>query len=246
MRSFLWSLAAALLLASLACDEDPAGPPDAPPPGLVGTVLDADSLPVAGASVGVIYGLPPLTEIPDWPPADWPSEETCGLPGGIGYYFSIEAPSRVTLRILDHRDRCVSTLAEDLELAAGWHMIHWSRRNDAGLLVAAGAYRAHLEIRRTGFSDIQENQPLLLNTLSIDYEDCIGPAVVTDTEGRFRIAYADLPLGTEVHYGFDETRVIPDTLWIQTAAAAGRARQILRIVNLESDQEVTLVLSAAP
>ncbi len=69
MRGSLWLLAVALLLAGLACDEDPAGPTGGAEPGIVGTVLDADGLPVAGAPVGLIYGIYQGQD--GWPPEEF-------------------------------------------------------------------------------------------------------------------------------------------------------------------------------
>ena len=72
MQPQRWSLpllGLTLLAAGLACDEDPAGPADGPPPGIVGTVLDADSLPVAGAPVGLIYGIYQGQD--GWPPEEF-------------------------------------------------------------------------------------------------------------------------------------------------------------------------------
>jgi hypothetical protein len=238
----------ALLLAGLACDEDPAGPTDSDPgPGLVGTVVDTDGVPVAGAPVGLIYGLPGFTVWSDWPPAAWPEEEDCDQPGSLTYRFGIEAASTVTLQILDHRGRRVRRLIEALTLPAANHEIIWRLTDDAGALVPNGAYRSHLEVRRSGFEEVVDSELRLLNALSVDYANCIGPVAITDDEGRFRIPYAAMPIGAEVDEPFEsEAIVVPDTLWIQSATPAGRARQLLRITDLETDQDLTLILEPGP
>ena len=72
---------AVLLLAGLACDENPAEPTDSgPSPGIVGTVLDADGIAVAGAPVGLIYGI--YQGQVDWPPAEFGASARAPNPTG--------------------------------------------------------------------------------------------------------------------------------------------------------------------
>jgi hypothetical protein len=247
MRRFLWLLPASLmLLAGLACDEDPAGPTDSDPgPGLVGTVVDSDGLPVAGAPVGLIYGVNP-GYWPEWPPDDDESE-VCDAPGSFGLRFGIEEMSRITARLFDHREREVFTFCENEQLIAGEHEFGWHCTDQEGNLVPNGAYTFRVWIERAGFSDVQELTGNYLNASSFDFSDCIGAAAVTDAEGGFRIAYAEMPLGEEVRCGFDGvTCTIPDTLWIQAAVPGARGRQLLRLTDLTVDQEITLDLEPTP
>jgi hypothetical protein len=241
MRRSLWLLPATLMfLAGLACDEDPAGPTDSDPdPGLVGTVVDTDGVPVAGAPVGLIYGVNP-GYWPEWPP-DEAESEVCDAPGGFEFRFGIEEMSRITARLFDHREQEVFTFCENEQLMAGVHGFGWPRTDQDGNLVPNGAYTFRVWIERAGFSDVQEISGIYLNAFSYDYSNCVGAIAITDAEGGFRIPYAEMPLGAEVRCGYDGvTCTIPDTLWIQSAVEGFGARRLLRIEDFQADLPVIL------
>ncbi len=232
------------LLFLVSCNDGPATPSTEPAPGIVGQVLDVDGNPAVGAPVGVILGVPPYG-IWDWPPEEFGRDEDC-LPSHYPIGFGVEEASAVTLQMLDHRDMILRTVLVNELLPAGHHEILWDGNDDNGNPLPNGAYKFKLTIRRPWFLDEIEGGFILINPLSLDYTDCVGPAAVTDAEGRFRIPYETLPLGHEVGCGWEETCTIPDSLWIQSTQGIGRVRQALRLDDLDSDHEITLQMDYLP
>jgi hypothetical protein len=237
---------AALLAVGIACDEDPAGPTDSgPDPGLVGTVVDTEGQPIAGAPVGLIYGAD-SDYLPDWPP-DEADSEVCGAPGGIGFGFLVELTCQVTARVLDHRERVVYTFCEDKRLQPGVHSFTWRLIEQDSTRAPNGAYTFQARTWRSGLTDVQEISGIYLNAFSYDYSNCVGAIAITDVEGGFRVPYAEMPIGEEVRCGNGGvTCIIPDTVWIQAAVPGARGRQLLRLMDLEIDQELTLTLEPTP
>jgi hypothetical protein len=135
---------------------------------------------------------------------------------------------------------------ENLELFPGEYEFLWNIRDDDGFLAPNGAYQFKATLRRPWFVEELESSYFLINKPSLNYTDCIGPAVVTDAEGRFRIPYDQLPIGHEVGCGWDEPCTIPDSLWIQSAQGIGRVRQAMTLTDLEVDQEITLRMDYLP
>ena len=229
-----------LLLAGFACDENPAGPPDGPPPGIAGTVLDADSVAVAGAPVGLIYG---IYQGPDgWPPEEFggvaprPERDIASL------RFSLSEASTVRFLVHDYLYRPRRVLVDGLELPAGEHMVVFDWTDDTGAPLPNGLYGTRLEITRPGFSDVQQEGGLLHNTLSLEFGTEIGALVTTGADGSFRIPFSELPLGAWSYCwdGGDGICTIPDTLWVQSAVEGFGARRLLRIDDFEADLPVIL------
>jgi hypothetical protein len=239
-RALAHLVLAALLTSGLACDEDPAGPPDVPPPGIVGTVLDADSVAVAGAPVGLIYGIHQGQD--GWPPVEFGEGSPQPIRETFVLRFTLSEASTVRLLLQDFRYRPRRVLIDGQDLVAGEHEVHFDWTDDDGLPLPNGLYGTRLEITRPGFSDVQESGGLLRNTLSLEFGTEVGALVTTDADGSFRIPYGELPIG-EWSYcwdGEDGICTIPDTLWIQSAAGGFGARRLLRIDDLEADLPVTL------
>jgi hypothetical protein len=238
MRESLWLFTMALLLAGLACDEDPASPPAGTLPGIVGTVLGTDSLPVAGAPVGLIYG---VNQGPDgWPPEEFggvaqrPERDLAPL------RFALSEASTVRFLVQDFLYRPRRVLVDSLELPAGEHSVIFDWTDDAGAPLPNGLYGTRLEITRPGFSDVQEEAGLLRNTLSLDFGGEVGALVTTDAEGRFRIPYSELPIGIWAYCWDRDLCTIPDTLWVQSGVPGFGARRLLRIEGFQADLPVTL------
>lgn len=241
MRRSLWLLGLALLT-GLACNEDPAEPPDTPPPGIVGTVLDANGLPVAGAPVGLIYGI--NNGQAGWPPTEF-GGATPTPRETVTLHFELEEASTVRLLIQDFRERPRRVLIDGVVLSAGGHEVHFDWRDDAGAPLPNDLYGTRLEITREGFHDVQVEGGLLRNALSLDFGNEIGAFDSTDAEGHFRIPYAKLPIGRWCYCwdGGDGICTIPDSLWVQSAVGGFAARRLLRIEDLDSDLAVTLRLA---
>jgi len=233
----------AFSLAGLACDEDPAGPADGPPPGLVGTVLDATGAPVGNAPVGLIYGI-------DNGQAGWPPAEIGGAAPApretVTLRVTLAEPGEVRFLVWDFLYRTQRVLLDGAQLAAGDHQVEFDWTDDAGLPLPNGLYGTLLLLDGPGFSiDIQQTSGLLRNTLSLDFGTEIGALVTTDAGGGFRIPYAELPIGEWAYCwdGQDGVCTIPDSLWVQSASGGLAARRLLRLDDLDSDLPVTLRLA---
>jgi len=239
MRRTLCFLTVALLT-GLACDEDPAGPPAGPPPGIVGTVLDADGLPLAGAPVGLIYGI-------NNGQVGWPPEELGGTAPTpretVLLHFTLEEPGEVDFLVWDFLYRTRRVLLDDLHFEAGEHEVEFDWRDDAGLPLPNSLYGTLLVLDAPGFDiEFQEQSGLLRNTLSLDFGSEIGALDSTDAEGHFRIPYEELPVGRWCYCwdGGDGICTIPDSLWVQSASGDQVVRRLLRIDDLDRDLEVEL------
>lgn len=236
----LLAAALALLLAALACDEDPAGPGDTPPPGIVGTVLDAGGAPVASAPVGLIYGI-------NNGQAGWPPAEISGAAPAprevVMLNFTLAEPGEVRFLVWDFLYRTRRVLLDGVQLAAGDHQVAFDWTDDAGLPLPNGLYGTLLMLDGPGFSiDIQQTSGLLRNTLSLDYDTEVGALDSTDAEGHFRIPYDELPIGRWCYCwdGDDGICTIPDSLWVQSVSGDQAARRLLRIEDFDRDLEVEL------
>ncbi len=240
--SSLYLLVGLLFLVS--CDEDPTTPLTEPGPGIVGQVLDVEGNPAVGAPVGVILGLPPAG-IWNWPPDEFGREDNCQS-GGHGIIFVVDQTSALTVEVVDHQDLITRTIVEDMIAEPGGHSFLWHKTDDDGNLAPNGIYKFRFTLRRPWVQEESEGGFFLHNELSLDYVDCIGPAAITDAEGRFRIPYDRMPIGLEAFHGWDEPGTIPDSLWIQSAQGIGRVRQALTLTDLENDREITLQMDYLP
>jgi hypothetical protein len=234
--SSLW----VLLCAGIACDEDPASPPVGMPPGIVGAVLDADSLPVAGAPVGLIYGIYQGQD--GWPPVEFGGAGPQPLRETFVLRFTLSEASTVRLLLQDFRYRLQRVLIDGQEMEAGEHEVHFDWTDDAGAPLPNGLYGTRLEITRPGFSDVQEEGGLLRNSLSLDFGTEVGALVSTAADGSFRIPFSELPIGAWSYCWDDEDGIctIPDTLWIQSGVEGFGARRLLRIEDFQADLPVIL------
>lgn len=242
-RALFPAVAWLLLCAGLACDENPAGPADGPPPGLVGTVVDAGGAPVASAPVGLIYGI-------NNGQAGWPPAEIGGAAPAprevVMLHFTLAEPGEVRFLVWDFLYRTRRVLLDGVQLAAGDHQVAFDWTDDAGLPLPNGLYGTLLTLDGPGFSiDIQQTSGLLRNTLSLDYDTEVGALDSTDAEGHLRIPYDELPIGRWCYCwdGDDGICTIPDSLWVQSASGGLAARRLLRLEDLDSDLPVTLRLA---
>ncbi len=238
MRGSLWLFAVALLFAGLACDEDPAGPPAGPPPGIVGTVLDADGLPVAGAPVGLIYGVPVAPDF--WPPAEVGGGSPRAAREVADLRFELSEASTVRFLVQDFLYRPRRVLIDGAMLPGGEHSILFDWADETGSPLPNGLYGTRLEITREGFHDVQQQGGLLRNSLSWDFGGEIGPLLTTDADGSFRIPFSELPIGAWAYCWDRDICTIPDTLWVQSGVPGFRARRLLRIDGFDADLPVTL------
>lgn len=246
LRPALIVLALSLALAT-GCDEEPAGP-GAGPFGILGTVRDTAGEPVAGAAVGVIFDVR-LSVFPSWPPEQL--ELDCQS-GSYAWLLELPGAGTVSARIVDFERRTVRTLAEDLAFPAGTARLTWTRDDDAGRLVPNGLYGFLAEVTVDGETAQHERGGLLLNDPSLDFVDCVGSAATTDAQGRFRIDYAELPLG-ETCFCDDSDQenpdglcTIPAELWVQTATDGQAARVKIGLDDLQSDRSLTLNMEFMP
>jgi hypothetical protein len=235
------SLVLALLLASaLACDEDGAVIiDDGPPPGIVGSVLDADSVAVAGAPVGLIYGIYQGQD--GWPPAEI-GGDTAQPRETVTFMFTLSDASTVRFLVQDFLYRPRRVLIDGAELEAGEHGVQFDWTDDEGAPLPNGLYGTRLEITRPGFSDVQEEGGLLRNSLSLDFGTEVGTLVIADADGSFRIPFSELPIGAWSYCwdGEDGICTIPDTLWIQSAVEGFGARRLLSIGDFQADLPLIL------
>jgi hypothetical protein len=244
-RTLAHLVLAALLTSALACDEDGGViVDDDPPPGIVGTVLDADSLPVAGAPVGLIYGVPVDPDF--WPPAEVGGRSRQPEREVVMLEFVLTELSSVRFLVQDFLFRPRRVLIDGATLPAGRHGILFDWADETGSPLPNGLYGTRLEITREGFHDVQQQGGILRNSLSWDFGAEIGPLLTTDVEGRFRIPFSELPIGNWAYCWDRDICTIPDTLWVQSGVPEFRARRLVRIQGFDEDVQVDLRWTQRP
>ena len=72
--------------------------------------------------------------------------------------FTLAAPGRVTVEIVDVAGRRMRTLLRNVERPAGPNQIHWNGRDDAGRPLASGVYFARLTLD----GDAEQKKMLLI------------------------------------------------------------------------------------
>jgi hypothetical protein len=209
-------LVACAVLAAVACDSE-----TAPPPVLEGTVVDASGAPVAGARVGLMFhfaerqdlgatphperplNTPKRTAAPDTvpiPPLEFGFPPNSPNPFQISTQlrFTLPTPARVLLEIYDRNSKLVRTVV-DQDRFAGSHAVMWDVRNEDGSRVPNGPYVARLSLmEEEGFVPYGEVQ-MFRNEVNIaDFAEAYH--AVSNTEGRFTIPFASLPIGEDVGF----------------------------------------------
>ena len=158
------------LIATVACDDDPAGP--STPRGVYGSVVDESGAPVPGAAVSLVY-----------------TGEGCLLPGEMPMAekpttrieFSLPVTAHVTLYLLDHAGDHVVMLIDEVRIA-GIHVIGWDLTDDAGVPLPSGSYRVVVEVQGELVSE-----SLFFLYLSEPSEILAAHHTVTDAAGKYVI-----------------------------------------------------------
>jgi len=158
------------LIATVACDDDPAGPTT--PRGVYGNVVDESGTPIPEAAVSLVY-----------------SGEGCWLPGETPsaekpthrIEFSLPVTAQVHFYLLDHAGDLVVTLIDDT-LPAGQHAITWDLTDEDGVPVPSGTYRAIVEVQGELVSE-----SLIFLYLSEPSEILAAHHTVTDEDGQYVI-----------------------------------------------------------
>ena len=193
MKASLGLMPVAALLATLlaSCGEDsPAGnPPPALRPAIYGTVRSADSTPVSGLRVGVLYDIrpggagdttsSPVILVPN------PVESTVDL------RFQVPKPDHVRIDIVRAYDSVVVAKLFDAVLAAGEYQVSYDARTLPNLVY----------LMRTSIGDFTVWRRFIVNSPDLGNMNAL---VRTGADGTFTIEYSWLQHGAQFNLVFED------------------------------------------
>ena len=188
MKLLLCLLPLAAILAACGSDPSPADPPVALRPAIHGSVKTADSLPVAGLRVALLF------DVESGGSGDTASSAPIVLPSPVDrmmeIQFEVPAPDSVRVDIVRAYDSAVVTNLVSAVLAPGSHVVSYDAFALPNLV-----YRVRLKIGgRTLWRTFLLNSPQL---------DSIRGVTRTGADGGFVIEYSWLQLGTRLTTMFE-------------------------------------------
>lgn len=208
-------LAAGLAILAASCSKNPSLPRQAL---LSGTVLDNTGQPVVGARVELSYPYAPPAEprllapgasgatragarIADVGDSTGPgvtprtfmvSDNPCSL-GTVQVHFSLPKDAQAGAAVKTRGGVVIRTLFIR-SFAAGTYTVEWDGRDDSTAPVPADVYHLTL-IETQGDSTFSFGADVLWNPSDPNAQHNL----VTDSDGRFLVAVADLPVGLTIH-----------------------------------------------
>lgn len=179
-----------LLLLLPACSDDSVSPGDSSP-GLDGTIVDAEGLPVAGAAVHVILHTNPDTFL----------HKATESNASTTISFSVtQMPYvHVTMKILRYGTReLMLTPFDDVAAPGRYNILIESKQVGNGVFIAS-----------INIGGAISEQQFLLNTDNIGLLTECPPVATSDSDGKFSLSYSILGIGTTVNQPAPEGGTIP-------------------------------------